>query len=294
MPSFEPLQPPSLDYQTVLASFPPPYPESLRTQNRQLLDTDPTAPILVVLDDDPTGTQTCHDIAVLTVWDVPSLAAEFHRLASSSRSGPALAKGFFILSNSRALHRAAARQLIGEICRNVKTAATTVGCAFEIVLRGDSTLRGHFPDEEEVVEDVLDRADGWVLAPFFQQGGRLTVGDVHYVLEPEEGLLVPAGQTQFARDRTFGYTSSNLEDWVVEKGRGSISRERVRSISLEVLRGEGPEGVCKQLMQMERGSIVIVNAFDESDMDVVVLGFLKGENQPRESKCPYPFSYTTN
>lgn len=32
---------------------------------------------LVVLDDDPTGTQTCHDIHVLTMWDVDLLASEF-------------------------------------------------------------------------------------------------------------------------------------------------------------------------------------------------------------------------
>ena len=103
-------------------------------------------PILVVLDDDPTGTQTCHDINVLTVWDHDTLLEEFS-------SHP---RGFFILTNSRALPTPEARKLIATICSAVKEAARESGKEFEVVLRGDSTLRGHFPDEPEVAEEMHD------------------------------------------------------------------------------------------------------------------------------------------
>ena len=38
---------------------------------------------LVVLDDDPTGTQTVHNVPVVTRWDVETLRAELRRAAWS-------------------------------------------------------------------------------------------------------------------------------------------------------------------------------------------------------------------
>ena len=124
----------------------------LRNQIRQTIRCRPDVPILVALDDDPTGTQTCHGIPVLTTWSVPALSAEFAQTAPGS--------GFFILTNSRALFGPAAKALIVEICQNLKEAAG--GRPFEVVLRGDSTLRGHFPLECDAVEEVLGERDAWV------------------------------------------------------------------------------------------------------------------------------------
>lgn len=175
----------SLSLSETLASLPPVYASSgkLRGDIRQTLSKT-TKSILVVLDDDPTGTQTCHDINVLTTWEVPVLVTEF----SSTPSG----SGFFILTNSRALHPDAARSLIEEICANLKEASQRTGQNFEVVLRSDSTLRGHFPLEAEAAEDVLGKSDVWLLAPFFLQGGRYTIDDVHYVAEGDK--LVPVCQ----------------------------------------------------------------------------------------------------
>lgn len=103
-------------------------------------------PVLVVLDDDPTRTQTCYDINVLAVCNHDTLLEEFK---SASR-------GFFILTNSQALPTPEARELITTICNAVKKAATGSDREFEVVLRGDSTLRGHFPDEPEVAEEMHD------------------------------------------------------------------------------------------------------------------------------------------
>ena len=56
---------------------------------------------IIVLDDDPTGTQTVHDIPVLTQWDVSSIQKEFAQ-------GTPL---FYILTNSRSLTEKAASDL---------------------------------------------------------------------------------------------------------------------------------------------------------------------------------------
>ncbi|KAL3486442.1 NADP-dependent oxidoreductase domain-containing protein [Aspergillus germanicus] len=223
-------------------------------------------PVLVVLDDDPTGTQTCHGINDLTVWDEDILAQEFLQCNG----------GFFILTNSRALPTPEARQLIHTICTAVKNAATKTSQSFEIVLRGDSTLRGHFPDEPQVAEEVIGAVDGWILAPFFRQGGRYTIDDIHYVADPN-GNLVPAAQTPFAKDATFGYKNSNLRKYVVEKSGGSITEDRVQSISLDDIRLGGPQVVAERLLSFEKGTVIIVNAVVDTDMEVFVLGLLGGK-----------------
>ncbi|KAJ3540532.1 hypothetical protein NM208_g5028 [Fusarium decemcellulare] len=259
-----------LNRDEVLSSLPPVTATSLRSQVRQELAASTKTPILVILDDDPTGTQTCHDINILTVWDVPRLANEFRQTKPGS--------GFFILTNSRALHPQQARDLITEICTNLQTASKETGAAFEVVLRSDSTLRGHFPLEAEAAEAVLGSADAWILCPFFLQGGRYTVNDVHYVQEGDK--LVPAAQTPFAKDASFGYKSSNLRDYVVEKTKGAIPKERITSISLETIRKGGVESVLKQLLEDVKGQrpVIVINAAADEDVDVVVAALLKASD----------------
>lgn len=260
---------PTISREQALASLPSEYPfNALNQINSHLSTTSPRR--LVVLDDDPTGTQTCHDISVLTVWDIPTLTAEFQT------NSP----GFFILTNSRALPPSEAKDLITEISNNVLAAAKATNLTsdnLDIVLRSDSTLRGHFPLEVDVAQSVLSFAPNttnWVLAPFFFQGGRLTINDVHYVLEGQD--LAPAGETQFARDATFGYRSSSLRDYVLEKAPGRFTPEQIRSVTLDDIRTGGPEGVCQKLLGFPGGGVVIANAAAESDMHVFVMGLLLG------------------
>ncbi|KAF4965455.1 hypothetical protein FSARC_6757 [Fusarium sarcochroum] len=263
------------DYKTlnrdeVLSSLPPVTAKDLRSQTRQELSASSKAPILVILDDDPTGTQTCHDINILTVWGVQRLVSEFKQTKPGS--------GFFILTNSRALHPQQAKELIVEICTNLQAAAKETNSAFEVVLRSDSTLRGHFPLEAEAAEHVLGAADAWILCPFFLQGGRYTIDDVHYVQEGSQ--LVPASQTSFAKDASFGYKSSNLRDYVVEKTKGAVPRERITSISLDTIRIGGVEAVYKQLLQDVNGQrpVIVINAAADEDVDVVVAALIKASN----------------
>lgn len=257
-----------------LSSLPPIYPGNLRSLIKtKITHTSGEIPLLVILDDDPTGTQTCHDISVLTTWDVKTLSSTFTSKITTS------AGGFFILTNSRALHPPEAKDLITEIVGNLLQAAKDAGDKqFEVVLRSDSTLRGHFPLEADVTESALGKkADSWLLAPFFLQGGRYTIDDVHYVAEGDK--LVPAGHTPFAKDASFGYKSSNLRDWIVEKSGGEITADRVKALSLEDIRSCGPDKICELLLGFPKGSVVIVNAAAEEDMDVVVLGALEAASR---------------
>lgn len=130
------------------------------------------------------------------------------------------------------------------------------------------------------MEEVLGQADAWVLAPFFLQGGRYTIDDVHYVAEGE--TLVPVGETPFAKDATFGYRSSNLRDWVVEKSKGKIARERVKGLSLLDIRNGGSDKVGDFLMSAEKGSVIILNAASEEDMDIAVQGIPQASSKGKK------------
>jgi uncharacterized protein YgbK (DUF1537 family) len=217
-----------------------------------------------VLDDDPTGTQTVHDIIVLTFWDIPAITQEL-------KSG---APGFFILTNSRAFPADQARTLIKEICQNIKTAAQETSIEVEIVLRSDSTLRGHFPLEPEVAEEVFGVRDAWIVAPFFFEGGRFTINDVHYVKTGSD--IVPAAMTPFAKDASFGFKNSNLRDFVVEKAAGKFVPKDITSVSLDDIRKGGPDAVARILMNLGLAKVVVVNAVEIRDMDVFCAGLAIG------------------
>ena len=225
---------------------------------------------LVVLDDDPTGTQTVHDIPVLTDWSIPALTAELRNEQST----------FFILTNSRSLPPADAQQMNKSIGENLRTAAETTGRRFVIVSRSDSTLRGHFPEEmETLTRTAAQPIDGWILCPFFQEGGRYTVGDIHYVQEADR--LIPVGETDFAKDAVFGYRSSRLPQWVEEKTSGSIRADDTVCVSIADIRLGGPQRVKEILLSLSDRRVCIVNAADYRDLDIFVLGLLSAEAKGR-------------
>lgn len=263
-PLFEPRKYESLPSTQTLQSLPPEHKGDILASIRDHVQSGP-ARVLVMLDDDPTGTQTCHDIAVLTVWDHDTLCKELR--ADSS--------GFFILTNSRALPPDQAYELICTITTNLARAAHETKREFEIVLRGDSTLRGHLPQEPDAVEAILGRFDGWVIAPFFFQGGRYTINDVHYVKEDE--MLIPASGTAFAKDASFGYKSSNLRDYIREKCGPRFDESAFMSVSIDDIRTGGPQRVADVLCSAPKEGIVIVNAAAESDMFVFAAGLLEAE-----------------
>ena len=245
----------------VLSSLPSEYKMDLlpkiREQSASLNQT------IVVLDDDPTGTQTVHGIPVLTEWNVESLKREFSAKEAI----------FYILTNSRSLPTPEAQDLAKEIGRNLLLASTETGRDFFVISRSDSTLRGHYPIEVEALQDVLENQNAIkILIPAFFEGGRYTINDVHYVREGEE--LIPAAQTPFAHDKAFGYTHSDLKFYVEEKTNGKVKADEVVCISIDDLRIGGPEVVSQKLMDCPDGSTCVVNAASYRDLEVFALGML--------------------
>ena len=174
---------------------------------------------IVVFDDDPTGSQTVHSCPLLLRWDAASLR---QGLADPS---PLL----FLLVNTRDLAPEQARARLASLCRTLQpllaeaVAAGTIE-RWLVVSRGDSTLRGHFPLESELIAAELGPFAASFLVPAFLPGGRTTAAGVH-LLHGE-----PVHRSAFAQDRLFGYGTSFLPAWVAEKTAGAIPAEAVQRI----------------------------------------------------------------
>lgn len=256
-----------VDKASLFSSLPKIWPRSLLTEIREF--NRRSGRKLVILDDDPTGTQTVHDVYLLSQWSVEKLAAELEQ-----------SNTFFVLTNSRSLSTADAACLTKEIGANLRTAAQTAGVQVTLASRSDSTLRGHYPAEVEALAQTLETpVDATILLPFFAAGGRYTVDDVHYV--QQDGELIPAAQTEFARDRAFSFSHSHLPSYVEEKTNGRIRSEDVISVGLDTLRISGSHGVHNILMSAPSGSVVVVNAADHRDIEVFVRGLLEAETNGR-------------
>ena len=255
-----------IQLQEILSSLPPVWSEDLLPAIRRKNAQRPVS--IVVLDDDPTGTQTVHNIPVLTNWKLKTITDEF------ADKTPL----FYLLTNSRSLTKAAAVDLASEVGASIFEASRKTHRAFEIISRSDSTLRGHFPAEVDALADVLELQQAvCVIIPFFQEGGRYTINDIHYVKEGQQ--LVPAADTAFAKDVVFGYHNSDLKWWVEEKTQGRISGTSVQSLSLEEIRKDGPDHIAEKIAGCKPESVCIVNAADYRDLEVVTLGLLQAQQE---------------
>lgn len=215
---------------------------------------------LIVLDDDPTGVQTVHDISVYTDWTLESIRNGF---AEENNL-------FFILTNSRGLTEEQTTRVHTELAERVEQVAYEFDMDYMIISRGDSTLRGHYPLEPMLLRRVAEehgrKIDGEILCPYFKEGGRFTVGNVHYVQYGDE--LVPCGQTEFAKDETFGYHASSLPEYIEEKTKGQYKASDVICISLDDLRLQNYEKIEEQLLSVHDFGKIIVNAADDCDVRV--------------------------
>jgi len=223
---------------------------------------------IAVLDDDPTGSQTVHDVSVVTVFEADEYAAGLAAPGSTC----------FILTNTRSLPEDTAVELNTGISASLFALGRRLSAPMEVVSRSDSTLRGHVVAEIEAIDAARRRVtgagfDGVLLIPCFFEAGRFTAGDIHWAIV--SGLPIPAGDTEFAQDSTFGYTSSNLRDFIAEKSRGTITSDEVHSISLDDIRLGGPTRVAEILDGVTGGAFVVVNATDYADLEIVVLGLLE-------------------
>ncbi|MDX2228427.1 MAG: four-carbon acid sugar kinase family protein [Leptolyngbyaceae cyanobacterium bins.349] len=209
-------------------------------------------PKIIVLDDDPTGSQTVHSCLLLMQWDVDTL-----RLGLQDE-----APIFFVLTNTRALTPDKAAAVTREVCHNLKDAIALEHIHdFLIVSRSDSTLRGHYPIETDVIAAELGPFDAHFLTPAFFEGGRTTRDSVHYL--KVNGVDTPVHETEFARDSVFGYSTAYLPDYVEEKTKGRIKSAQVERFLLAEIR----QGVRDRLMQLQDNHCCAVDAETQDDMN---------------------------
>ena len=211
-----------------------------------------TKPKIIVLDDDPTGSQTVHSCLLLMRWDVETL-----RLGLADD-----APIFFVLTNTRALTPNKAAAVTREVCHNLKAAIAAEGIEeFLVVSRSDSTLRGHYPVETDVIAEELGEFDAHFLIPAFFEGGRVTRNSVHYLIVGE--VETPVHETEFAFDSVFGYSDSYLPNYVEEKTKGRIKAAAVERFLLQDLRA----GSLERLMNLTDNQCVVVDAETQADLD---------------------------
>ncbi len=211
---------------------------------------------IIVLDDDPTGSQTVHGCLLLTRWDSETLGLAL-------RDASPL---FFVLTNTRGMDAERAADLTRTVCRNLRTALdrlTEEGQDIHPILvsRSDSTLRGHYPVETDVIASELGPFDAHFLVPAFFEGGRVTVDSTHYLVV--DGRRVPVHETEFARDSVFGYSTAYLPDYVAEKTRGRIPAAEVQRFVLADVRGD----LRARLAALRGNTCCVVDAEGQSDLD---------------------------
>jgi uncharacterized protein YgbK (DUF1537 family) len=211
---------------------------------------------IIALDDDPTGSQTVHGCLLLTRWDVETL------IGALTDSSPL----FFVLTNTRGMDAAQAAAVTREVCANLKQALSELEAKGRpinplLVSRSDSTLRGHYPVETDVIATELGPFDAHFIVPAFIEGGRITRDSIHYVVQ--DGVETPAHDTEFARDSVFAYHHSYLPDYVEEKTRGAIQANQVDRFLLADIRGD----VEQRLLALEDNACCVVDAVEQSDLD---------------------------
>jgi len=200
---------------------------------------------IVVVDDDPTGSQAVHSCPLLLRWDHRTL------VAGLKDPSPLL----FLLANTRALTPAAAAERLREICRALPPALAEAGIErWLVVSRGDSTLRGHFPLEVEVIAAELGPFDATLLVPAFVEGGRTTVEGVQ-LLHGE-----PVHHSAFAADTRFGYATSFLPEWIEAKSGGRIPAGQVGRIGLAELQPDQTLALSNRLEGLDANRFVVVDA----------------------------------
>lgn len=220
----------------------------------------------IVLDDDPTGTQSVTDATVLLASDADAIAEVL-----------TTADAVYVQTNSRALSEADAVDFVTRVRADGLAAAQRLGEDVRFVLRGDSTLRGHVFAETEV---FLESDSIIVFVPAFPEGGRTTSGGIHYV--NVDGRNVPAHASEYAADPVFPFATGVLVDYVHEKsGRAAIS------VPITTVRAGN---LLSVLHDATAGSVVVPDAETPEDIraiaDAVDLAIAGGKSIVVRSASP--------
>jgi len=251
---------------------------------------------VIVIDDDPTGSQTVNSCLLLLKWDYSTLLKGF-------KSDSNL---FFILANTRSLSENDAKLRLEEICNAIKNVISKESYEeFIIVSRGDSTLRGHNFLEPNVINDCLGPFDATFHIPAFIEGKRLTIDGIHFVEN------IPVNQTIFAKDKIFGFETSNIKDLLFQKCNSKINLDDIQNLKLselKVLESKEKNIVFERLKNLKKNSHVIVDVENYSQLEKFSLAIKRLRKQKKflfrtaasfissisgiKNNCQQPFFYS--
>ena len=216
---------------------------------------------LVVLDDDPTGVQTLAGVRVLLRWD----ADRVHDALQGRRA-------VHVITNARALPAEEAFDVTAEAARSALAGAPDA----LVILRGDSTLRGHLREEVLALAEAVSpgRLPPLLLVPALPSAGRVTIGGVH--LLERDGLRVPLHETEYATDGVFAYTNARLLAWAEERTAGLFRAQEGRELHLDELRAGGPALVAAALRELEQAgqpAALVPDVENLSDLELIARGY---------------------
>ncbi len=228
---------------------------------------------IIIFDDDPTGSQTVYGCPLLLNWDEKSLEKAFKQPSQL----------IFILANTRSLSSALADKKIREICSSLKRFFIRQGYSkddYFYISRGDSTLRGHGVLEPATLAEELGPFHATFHIPAFFEGGRTTENGIHYL----NGI--PVHMTDFGRDKIFGFSTSNLAQWIEEKSCGKIEMENILHLDIKQLdmafhHEDGFESLLIFLSKLENNISVVVDSKLPQHLEILARAIKKISTEKR-------------
>ena len=276
----------------VLAAFPAEVQIPARLVAHSVAASSEASPrVLVVLDDDPTGTQSVANLPVLTRWDVADFAWAFGYEVNGQRQ-----RAVYVLTNTRSLDPAEAAARNEEVVRNALAAAASADPALRLsfVSRSDSTLRGHYPLEPDVIAATVtavngETTDGVVIVPAFPDAGRVTIGGVHYMrgTGDDAGKLTPVAETEFAKDASFGFANSEMAKYIEEKSNGRFAADSVIVLDLNIIRAStdpniSAKAIADAIDTATDSTPIVADIVTENDLRALSLGLEEAERRGKK------------
>ena len=212
---------------------------------------------IIIIDDDPTGSQTVNGCNLLLKWDYETL---LKGLKDSSNL-------LFILANTRSLSKEDVKIRLKEICSALREIMNNSSFAeedFVLISRGDSTLRGHNFVEPDIINELLGPFDATFYIPAFIEGNRTTVNGNHFVDN------IPIHKTIFSKDKIFGFNTSNVKELIYEQSNYQLDFNNIENIFIkdfEALETNQPSKLFMQIEKLKNNKKVIVDIMDYSQLD---------------------------
>src|SRR5699024_5658674 len=226
---------------------------------------------VIVLDDDPTGTQTVKDMNVYTYWE-----EEYVRDGFRSDNNM-----FYIMTNSRAFSEEETVRVHREITAVIDKVSKDLNQQYMIISRGDSTLRGHSYLEPKVLDEESEGGfDAVFYIPSFFEGGRYTHEGIHYLVEGD--AFIPVSESEFANDSTFRFKSTTMAYYIAEKSGGEVDSSDVKHIDLDMLRGCDDAQLLEFFDSLSGFDKVVVDSVHDNDLAFftsVLMDYLNREDK---------------